>query len=97
LIVKTDISEYDHVLITLEDSGTGIEPNHMDRIFDAFFTTKASGMGMGLSICRSIIESHDGRLWASSRSPHGSIFYIKLPCAGSSDVVSGQTNADKLM
>jgi PAS domain S-box-containing protein len=85
LTVRTDIGEYDHVLITVEDSGTGIEPNHMDRIFDAFFTTKASGMGMGLSICRSIIESHDGRLWASGRSPHGSIFYIKLPCAKSSD------------
>jgi signal transduction histidine kinase len=51
----------------------------MDRIFDAFFTTKAHGMGLGLSICQSIIESHGGRLWASTRRPHGSVFYIQLP------------------
>ena len=52
------------MLITVQDTGTGIDPKDMDRIFDAFFTTKSSGMGMGLSICRSIIEGHGGRLWA---------------------------------
>jgi PAS domain S-box-containing protein len=83
LTIKSEVCDDDQVLITLEDSGSGIDPKHMDRIFDAFFTTKAHGTGMGLSICRSIIESHGGGLWASARSPHGSIFYVKLPSASS--------------
>jgi PAS domain S-box-containing protein len=79
LIVRSEMSESDHVLITVEDSGTGIEPSNTDRIFDAFFSTKAQGMGMGLSVCRTIIESHGGQLWFSARSPHGSSFTAKLP------------------
>ena len=67
------------VIIVVEDSGPGIDPKDMDRIFDAFFTTKPQGMGMGLSICRSIIEFHGGRLWASARHPNGSIFRVTLP------------------
>lgn len=66
-------------LIVFEDSGPGIDPKNIDRIFDAFFTTKSQGMGMGLSICRSIIEAHNGRLWVSSSSGHGSVFNILLP------------------
>jgi signal transduction histidine kinase len=73
------MSESDHVLMTVEDSGTGIEPSNRDRIFDAFFSTKTQGMGMGLSVCRTIIESHEGQLWFSARSPHGSSFSAKLP------------------
>jgi signal transduction histidine kinase len=69
----------DGVLITVEDSGPGIAPENLDKIFDTFFTTKPTGMGMGLSICRSIIEAHGGRLWASSVAPHGCIFHIVLP------------------
>jgi PAS domain S-box-containing protein len=79
LIVRSEISESDHVLITVEDSGNGIEPNNVDRVFEAFFTTKAKGMGMGLSICRTIVESHGGKLWFSARSPYGSSFSAKLP------------------
>ena len=79
LTIKSRIDESDRVLITLEDSGTGIDPGDMDRIFDAFFTTKSDGMGMGLSICRSIIESHGGRLSAAPRDPHGSTFQVVLP------------------
>ena len=86
LLVKSELHEAYDVLITVEDSGSGIDPNDMDRIFDAFFTTKSHGMGLGLSICRSIIESHGGRLWASTRIPHGAVFYVQLP----SDVSSGQ-------
>jgi two-component system sensor kinase FixL len=71
--------ESHHVQIMLEDTGTGIDPSHMERIFDAFFTTKSDGMGMGLSICRSIIESHGGRLSASPSQPHGSAFEVVLP------------------
>jgi signal transduction histidine kinase len=67
------------VLVSVEDSGAGIDPKHLGRIFDSFFTTKSEGMGMGLSICRSIIESHDGRLWVSSGITCGSVFNIKLP------------------
>jgi signal transduction histidine kinase len=69
------------VIIVVEDSGPGIDPKDMNRIFDAFFTTKPQGMGMGLSICRSIIEAHGGRLWASARRPNGSIFRVTLPSA----------------
>jgi PAS domain S-box-containing protein len=70
-----------HVLIKLQDSGAGIDPNDMGRIFEAFFTTKSNGMGMGLAICRSIVEAHGGRLWASAAIPHGSIFHVVLPGA----------------
>jgi PAS domain S-box-containing protein len=74
------------VTITVEDTGTGIDPAHLDRIFDPFFTTKAHGMGLGLSICRSIIEAHNGKLSASPRNPFGTVFYLSLPvsAAGSS-------------
>jgi PAS domain S-box-containing protein len=79
LIVRSEMDESGHVLITVEDSGTGIELSHTNRIFDPFFTTKTQGMGMGLSVCRTIIEAHGGRLWYSARSPHGSSFSAKLP------------------
>ncbi|WP_426533109.1 MASE4 domain-containing protein [Bradyrhizobium sp. McL0615] len=79
LLVKSEFHEASDVLITVEDSGPGIGPNEMDRIFDAFFTTKPHGMGLGLSICQSIIESHGGRLWAATRIPRGAAFYVQLP------------------
>jgi PAS domain S-box-containing protein len=77
--IRSQACAPNEVIIAVEDSGPGIDPKDTDRIFDAFFTTKPHGMGMGLSICRSIIEeSHGGRLWASARRPHGTIFYVKL-------------------
>jgi PAS domain S-box-containing protein len=79
LTVKSTVYDPDGVLVSVEDSGTGIDPKHIDRIFDSFFTTKSEGLGMGLSICRSIIEAHDGRLWASSGVDHGSVFNVQLP------------------
>ena len=81
LLVKSELYGARDVLIMVEDSGPGIDPNDMDRIFDAFFTTKSHGMGLGLSICQSIIETHDGRLWASTRIPHGTVFHVQLPSA----------------
>jgi PAS domain S-box-containing protein len=81
LSVSSEIHGTHHVLIKLKDSGTGIDPNDMGRIFDAFFSTKSSGMGMGLAICRSIVEAHGGRLWASAATPYGSIFHVALPRA----------------
>jgi C4-dicarboxylate-specific signal transduction histidine kinase len=65
-------------LIDISDSGHGIEPQHLKRIFEAFYTTKTHGMGMGLSICRTIVLAHGGRLSASRGSPHGSVFHVVL-------------------
>ena len=73
------------VRIAVEDSGTGIDQENMDHIFDTFFTTKSHGMGMGLSICRSIVEAHGGTLSASRSHPYGSIFEIDLPAAKTDD------------
>ena len=79
LRITSKLHDADGVLITVEDSGPGIAPENLDKVFDPFFTTKPTGMGMGLSICRSIIEAHGGRLWASGVAPHGCIFHIVLP------------------
>ena len=88
LTIKSRVHDLHDVIIAVEDSGTGIDANHVDRIYDAFFTTKANGMGMGLSICRSIIESHGGQLWTEPGSRHGTIFYVQLP--------EGTSEGDKL-
>jgi PAS domain S-box-containing protein len=69
----------DEVLVAVEDSGVGIAPENVDRLFNSFYTTKPSGMGMGLSICRSIIEAHGGKLWAASNSGPGATFQFTLP------------------
>jgi signal transduction histidine kinase len=79
LSIKSDIHNPGTVMIMVEDSGTGIDPDNTERIFEAFFTTKPDGMGMGLSMCRSIIEAHGGRLWASPGASHGSVFHVVLP------------------
>jgi PAS domain S-box-containing protein len=81
LVVTSGSDEAGDVRITVEDSGPGIDPKDIDRIFHAFFTTKSHGMGMGLAICRSIIETHGGRLRASPGNPHGAVFHIHLPKA----------------
>jgi C4-dicarboxylate-specific signal transduction histidine kinase len=68
-----------HVLIAVQDSGPGIDPEHLEQVFAPFYTTKTSGIGMGLSICRSIIAAHGGRLWAEANRPRGAIFQLTLP------------------
>src|SRR5712671_4822896 len=79
LRVISQLQESGDVLIAVMDVGSGLDPTNIDRIFDAFFTTKPEGMGMGLAICRSIIEAHGGLLWASPQQPHGSVFQFTLP------------------
>ena len=69
------------VLIAVHDSGPGIDPEHLQRVFEPFYTTKESGIGMGLSICRSIIDAHGGRLWADADQPRGTVFQFTLPAA----------------
>jgi signal transduction histidine kinase len=68
-----------HVLIAVRDSGPGLDPKGLDRLFDAFYTTKPQGLGMGLAISRSIIEAHGGRLWASANASLGAVFQFTLP------------------
>jgi PAS domain S-box-containing protein len=77
------------VLVAVRDSGPGIDPSHLERVFDAFYTTKSSGMGMGLSICRSIIDAHGGRLWAEANEPRGAIFQFTLPSAEAKSSIAG--------
>jgi C4-dicarboxylate-specific signal transduction histidine kinase len=81
LSISTEQHQAGGVLVTMRDSGPGIDPEHLDRVFDAFYTTKSSGVGMGLSICRSIINAHGGRLWADVNASGGAVFQFTLPSA----------------
>jgi signal transduction histidine kinase len=82
LVIRSRQDETRQVLVAVTDSGVGISAENADRLFNAFFTTKSGGMGMGLSICRSIIEAHDGRLWATSDVSLGATFRFTLPAHG---------------
>ena len=79
LLVSTSANESDDVLVSVRDTGPGISPETLARLFDPFFTTKSSGMGMGLSICRSIVEGLGGRIWATEHVPRGAAFYFTIP------------------
>ena len=81
LLISTEQSQTNGVLVAVRDSGPGIDPEHLERVFEAFYTTKSSGVGMGLSICRSIIDAHGGRLWADANEPRGAVFQFALPGA----------------
>ena len=79
LVISTESSPSEGLLIAVGDSGPGVAPEDRERIFESFYTTKASGVGIGLSICRSIIEAHGGRLWADAHQPRGAVFRFTLP------------------
>ena len=79
LLLRTQIDGGAQALVTLQDSGVGLEPTNEDRIFEAFYTTRSGGLGMGLWISRSIIENHGGRLWAASNDGPGATFSFTLP------------------
>jgi C4-dicarboxylate-specific signal transduction histidine kinase len=79
LLITKGRNESDDVLVAVRDSGPGLAPAALEHLFRAFHTTKANGLGLGLSICRSIIEGHGGRLWASANSPRGAVFQFTLP------------------
>ena len=79
LLISTGIEESGDVRVAVRDSGPGLEPTKLERLFEAFYTTKPGGLGMGLSICRSIIEAHGGRLWAEANEPQGAIFQFTVP------------------
>jgi signal transduction histidine kinase len=79
LVIRSAQDATRRVLVSVTDCGVGIAAEDADRLFNAFFTTKSSGMGMGLSICRSIVEAHGGRLWATADVPHGATFQFTLP------------------
>ncbi len=88
LTIQSQRSEDGQVLISVSDTGVGLPPQQADKIFDAFFTTKTQGTGMGLRISRSIVESHAGRLWAADNSPRGARFCFTLPSAGAAQQVA---------
>jgi signal transduction histidine kinase len=79
VLITTARSESDGIIVAVKDSGPGLAPDALKRIFDPFYTTKPGGLGMGLSICRSIIEAHAGRLWVTANAPHGAIFHFTVP------------------
>jgi signal transduction histidine kinase len=79
LRIESQIEASGSVLVAVADAGTGFNPGIAGRIFDPLFTTKPNGMGLGLSICRSIIEAHGGQMWASPGSPHGAVFQFTMP------------------
>ena len=79
LVIRSEQDDARQVRVTVTDCGVGFSAASAERLFNTFFTTKSSGMGMGLSICRSIVELHGGRIWAAPNVPHGATFQFTLP------------------
>jgi C4-dicarboxylate-specific signal transduction histidine kinase len=84
LLIRTEREERDRVRLSVKDAGVGFEPQAADKLFDAFYTTKSEGMGIGLSISHSIIEAHEGRLWATVNDGPGATFHFSIPCRAAS-------------
>jgi signal transduction histidine kinase len=92
LMIRTEREGEDHVRLTVQDVGVGFDEKDVDRLFEAFYTTKTGGMGIGLSVSRSIIESHHGRLWAAPNDGPGATFSFSIPCV--QQTVKGSRNLD---
>ena len=84
-ITTTKEANSEHVMVAVRDTGPGLKPENLNRIFEPFYTTKSDGMGMGLSICRYIIEEHGGRLWATGSHGRGAMFQFTIPLDESAD------------
>ena len=93
LLISTE-EDQAGVRVAVRDSGPGIDPEHLEQVFDAFYTTKSGGTGMGLSICRSIIHAHGGKLWAEANEPRGAVFQFTLPGAGAQHVSGSKALTD---
>jgi signal transduction histidine kinase len=89
LLISTGGNASNGVLVSFRDSGPGLDPKSLDRLFEALYTTKAQGMGLGLAICRSIIEAHGGRMWAGANEPRGAIFQFTVPLEPGETVPAG--------
>ena len=79
LVVRSGPDAAPGVRVTVRDAGPGLDPQRLDRLFDAFYTTKPHGLGLGLAISRRLIEAHGGRLWATANAPHGAVFQFTVP------------------
>jgi signal transduction histidine kinase len=86
LALSTEADRSGNVVVAVADVGAGLPEGKVERLFDAFFTTKPNGLGVGLAICRSIIEAHGGRLWASANLPRGAIFQFTVPAKGDGSI-----------
>jgi signal transduction histidine kinase len=86
LTVRTGRDEHNQVRVSMQDTGVGFDPQTVGKLFEAFFTTKGNGMGIGLSVSRSIIEGHNGRLWAVANDGPGATFSFSIPCKSEGDV-----------
>lgn len=89
LLISTGRNASNGVLVSLRDSGPGLNPKNVDRLFEAFYTTKPEGMGIGLALCHSIIEAHGGRMWAGANQPRGAIFQFTLPLDPGETILAG--------
>jgi signal transduction histidine kinase len=87
VLIRTQRDEGDRVRLSVQDVGVGLDPQSMDKLFEAFYTTNSNGMGIGLSVSRSIIERHQGRLWAAANDGPGATFSFSIPC-GHHDVTA---------
>src|SRR5271165_2425026 len=94
LLITTGSNGSEEVLVAVRDSGPGLAPAAFEQLFEAFYTTKPNGLGLGLSICRSIIEAHSGRLWASGNAPRGAVFQFTLPA--DPDIASQQRDGPRV-
>jgi signal transduction histidine kinase len=91
IVISTQAGQGAELLVTVRDSGVGLDPENKEKIFDAFYTSKSVGMGMGLAISRSIIEHHGGRLWAVANQGPGATFLFTIPTTPGRGPQGGQT------